>query len=199
MYRKIVILVLLLGAVMGAKGQGLTPVEGKPNYQLAVVIGGDTLLRYYLKEVLIERNVTLTEKEIRQNARLIRNIKKMLPYAKAARKELEIIERETAGMKKSERKKYMKVKEDEIMAKYAAELKKCSVSQGKVLLKLLDRETGKSAYICASELKGKAMAGFYQSFAWVFGFRPKERYDPVHNKHDNLMERITLYVENGKL
>ena len=173
--------------------------EPQVNYQLAVIIGGDTIPRYYLREVNIVKQVSLTDEEIKKNKRLIRNIKKMLPYAKAARHELQIIDKEAVGLSKSERRKYMKAKEDEIMDRYAAELKKCTISQGKVLLKLLDRETGKSAYMCVGELRGKVRAGFYQSFAWIFGFKLKARYDPEHNKDDNLIERITLYVESGKL
>ena len=175
------------------------PADQDVNYQLAVIIGGDTMPRYYLREVTVMKRVSLTEEEIKKNKKLIRNIKKMLPYAKAARRELDIVERDVKDMTKSERRKYMKAKEDEIMDRYAAELKKCTISQGKVLLKLLDRETGKSAYMCVGELRGKVRAGFYQSFAWIFGFKLKARYDPEHNKEDNLIERITLYVESGRL
>lgn len=175
------------------------PLEKSPNYQLAVIIGGDTIPRYYLRELEVVKQVSLTEEEIRKNKKLIRNIKKMLPYAKAARRELEVIDKEASNLSKSERRKYMKAKEDEIMDRYSAELKKCTISQGKVLLKLLDRETGKSAYMCVGELRGKVRAGFYQSFAWIFGFKLKARYDPENNKEDNLIERITRYVESGKL
>ena len=175
------------------------PDDQQVNYQLAVIINGDTIPRYYLRDVNIIKQVSLTEEEIRKNKKLIRNIKKMLPYAKAARRELDIIVKEAANLSKSERRKYMKAKEDEIMDRYAAELKKCTISQGKVLLKLLDRETGKSAYTCVGELRGKVRAGFYQSFAWIFGFKLKARYDPEHNKEDNLIERITRYVEAGRL
>lgn len=173
--------------------------EPQTNYQLAVVIGDDTIPRYYLREVTVVKQVSLTDEEIRKNKKLIRNIKKMLPYAKAAKRELDIVERETVNLPKGERRKYMKAKEDEIKDRYAAELKKCTISQGKVLLKLLDRETGKSAYTCVGELRGKVRAGFYQSFAWIFGFKLKARYDPEHNKDDNLIERITRYVESGRL
>lgn len=175
------------------------PLDQSPNYQLAVIIGGDTIPRYYLRDLNVVKRVSLSEDEIKKNKRLICNIKKMLPYAKAARRELDIIDREASGLSKSERRKYMKAKEDEIMDRYADELKKCTVTQGKVLLKLLDRETGKSAYTCVGELRGKVRAGFYQSFAWIFGFKLKARYDPEHNKEDNLIERITLYVESGRL
>ena len=173
--------------------------EPQTNYQLAVVIGDDTIPRYYLREVTVVKQVSLTDEEIRKNKKLIRNIKKMLPYAKAAKRELDIVERETVNLPKGERRKYMKAQEDEIKDRYAAELKKCTISQGKVLLKLLDRETGKSAYTCVGELRGKVRAGFYQSFAWIFGFKLKARYDPEHNKDDNLIERITRYVESGRL
>lgn len=189
------LLILLPAVAMRAQ----EPLDQSPNYQLAVIIGGDTIPRYYLRDLNVVKRVSLSEDEIKKNKRLIRNIKKMLPYAKAARRELDIIDREASGLSKSERRKYMKAKEDEIMDRYADELKKCTVTQGKVLLKLLDRETGKSAYTCVGELRGKVRAGFYQSFAWIFGFKLKARYDPEHNKEDNLIERITLYVESGRL
>lgn len=189
------LLILLPAVTMRAQ----EPLDQSPNYQLAVIIGGDTIPRYYLRDLNVVKRVSLSEDEIKKNKRLIRNIKKMLPYAKAARRELDIIDREASGLSKSERRKYMKAKEDEIMDRYADELKKCTVTQGKVLLKLLDRETGKSAYTCVGELRGKVRAGFYQSFAWIFGFKLKARYDPEHNKDDNLIERITLYVESGRL
>lgn len=189
------LLILLPAVAMRAQ----EPLDQSPNYQLAVIIGGDTIPRYYLRDLNVVKRVSLSEDEIKKNKRLIRNIKKMLPYAKAARRELDIIDREASGLSKSERRKYMKAKEDEIMDRYADELKKCTVTQGKVLLKLLDRETGKSAYTCVGELRGKVRAGFYQSFAWIFGFKLKARYDPEHNKDDNLIERITLYVESGRL
>lgn len=196
-YRRLIVFLLILLPAVTMRAQ--EPLDQSPNYQLAVIIGGDTIPRYYLRDLNVVKRVSLSEDEIKKNKRLIRNIKKMLPYAKAARRELDIIDREASGLSKSERRKYMKAKEDEIMDRYADELKKCTVTQGKVLLKLLDRETGKSAYTCVGELRGKVRAGFYQSFAWIFGFKLKARYDPEHNKDDNLIERITLYVESGRL
>ena len=196
-YRQFIVFLLILLPAVTMRAQ--EPLDQSPNYQLAVIIGGDTIPRYYLRDLNVVKRVSLSEDEIKKNKRLIRNIKKMLPYAKAARRELDIIDREASGLSKSERRKYMKAKEDEIMDRYADELKKCTVTQGKVLLKLLDRETGKSAYTCVGELRGKVRAGFYQSFAWIFGFKLKARYDPEHNKEDNLIERITLYVESGRL
>lgn len=196
-YRQLIVFLLILLPAVTMRAQ--EPLDQSPNYQLAVIIGGDTIPRYYLRDLNVVKRVSLSEDEIKKNKRLIRNIKKMLPYAKAARRELDIIDREASGLSKSERRKYMKAKEDEIMDRYADELKKCTVTQGKVLLKLLDRETGKSAYTCVGELRGKVRAGFYQSFAWIFGFKLKARYDPEHNKDDNLIERITLYVESGRL
>lgn len=196
-YRQLIVFLLILLPAVAMRAQ--EPLDQSPNYQLAVIIGGDTIPRYYLRDLNVVKRVSLSEDEIKKNKRLIRNIKKMLPYAKAARRELDIIDREASGLSKSERRKYMKAKEDEIMDRYADELKKCTVTQGKVLLKLLDRETGKSAYTCVGELRGKVRAGFYQSFAWIFGFKLKARYDPEHNKEDNLIERITLYVESGRL
>lgn len=194
MLKKIAIMLMLVLLAVGARSQDL-----RPNYQLAVVIDGDTMPRYYLKEVQVVCRVSLTAEEIRKNKKLIRNVKKMLPYAKAARRELDQIELVAQNMSKKERRAFMKAKEDEINDRYAAELKKCTISQGKVLLKLLDRETGKSSYKCVGELRGKVRAGFYQSFAWIFGYNLKARYNPEKNKEDNMIERIARNVEAGRL
>jgi hypothetical protein len=95
--------------------------------------------------------------------------------------------------------KDIKAAEKELLADYSDELKDCTISQGKVLLKLIDRETGRTSYVLVTELRGKLRAGVYQTFARLFGYNLKATYDPKNNKEDNLIERIVLSVERGKL
>jgi transcriptional regulator with XRE-family HTH domain len=99
----------------------------------------------------------------------------------------------------TERKEAIKAAEKTLLADYSDELKDCTISQGKVLLKLIDRETGRTSYVLVNELRGKLRAGVYQTFARLFGYNLKASYDPKHNKEDNLIERIVLSVERGKL
>lgn len=168
--------------------------------RFGAVVDGDTLPYYHLKEVKIRESASLlSQQEIRKNQKLIRNVKKMLPYAKIGRQRLDELERSVADMPKKDRKEAIKAAEKELLADFSDELKACTISQGKVLLKLIDRETGRTSYVLVNELRGKLRAGFYQTFARLFGYNLKAGYDPKNNKEDNLIERIVISVEHGKL
>ncbi len=167
---------------------------------LATILDGDTIPLKHLKPVRIIRKWNmLSDKEIRKNQKLIRNVKKTLPYAKEARRRLQELESELAGMDPRKRKEYTKRVERELLDEFKEELEHLTLSQGKVLLKLVDRETSRTSYTIVNELRGKLRATFYQTFARLFGYNLKEEYDPAHNKQDNLIERICLMVESGKL
>ena len=154
---------------------------------------------YKLKEVTIEGLIAyLTPTEIRRNQKLIRNVKKVLPYAKMGKARLDQIERQAAQMSERQRKEYMKKMEKVLLDEFSDELKELTISQGKVLLKMVDRETGRTSYQLVDELRGKLRAGFYQTFARLFGYNLKKRYDPLHDKDDNLLERVILSVEAGR-
>jgi len=166
----------------------------------ASVIDGDTVPLVHLKPVFIVRKwALLTDKEIRKNQKLIRNVKKVLPYAKEARKRLQELEKEMAGMSPKKQKEYVKQVEQEVLDDFYEDLEKLTFSQGKVLLKLVDRETGNTSYALVADLRGKFRASFYNTFARMFGFNMKERYDPKNNKDDNLLERVVRSVELGKI
>lgn len=190
---------LLLALLLTAMSvQGQVVVDRKVRF--GIIVEGDTLPYYHLKEVnIIESASLLSEKEIRKNQRLIRNVKKMLPYAKIGKQRLDELERRIAGMPKRDRAAAIKQAEKDLLADFSDELKECTISQGKVLLKLIDRETGRTSYVLVNELRGKIRAGFYQTFARLFGYNLKAGYDPRGNKEDNLIERIVISVEHGKL
>lgn len=169
-------------------------------YTLATIIDGDTVPLYLLKEVHVTASSRLlSPQEIKRNQKLIRNVKKMLPYARLAKKELDRVEREAANLSPKDRKELIKKTEKEMLAQYTEELKRFTISQGKVLLKLVDRETSRTSYVIVNELRGKFRAGFYQTFARVFGYNLKAHYDPRHDKEDNLIERIVLSIDCGQI
>lgn len=91
----------------------------------------------------------------------------------------------------------MKQVEDELMDEYGEELKKLTISQGKILIKLVDRETGESSYDIVTEFRGEFRAIFYQAFARFFGLNMKEKYDPEGN--DREIENIVKMIETGQL
>ena len=168
--------------------------------RFGIIVDGDTVPYYRLKEVKVySTSSLLTDEEIRRNQKLIRNVKKMLPYAKIGKQRLDALEQEIAQLPKRERKAAIKAAEKDLLADFSDELKDCTISQGEVLLKLIDRETGRTSYALVNELRGKLRAGFYQTFARLFGYNLKTGFDPKHNKEDDLIDRIVISVERGRL
>ncbi len=198
--RKVLPISLLFLLLCAAPARLHSQVIGERKIRFGTILDGDTVPYYHLEEVHVVRSGSLlTDAEIRKNQRLIRNVKKMLPYAKIGKQRLDQLEKEVANLPKRERKAAIKQAEKDLLADFSDELKDCTISQGKVLLKLIDRETGRSSYLLVDELRGKLRAGFYQTFARLFGYNLKARYDPKNNKEDNLIERIVISVERGKL
>jgi hypothetical protein len=91
----------------------------------------------------------------------------------------------------------MKQAEEEIEAEYGQELRDLTISQGKILIKLIDRETGNSSYDLVADLRGEFRAVFYQAFARIFGYNLKIKYDPEGEDKD--IELIVRMIENGQL
>lgn len=140
----------------------------------------------------------MTNKEQKKFYRLVYNIKKVLPLAREARQIL--IETgayaETLPNKKA-REAHFKRVEEEIKRRYTPRMKQLNRQQGKLLIKLIDRETNSSAYGLVQAFLGPVRAGFYQAFSWLYGMSLKKQYDP--EGVDRLTERIVRQVEAGQL
>jgi hypothetical protein len=91
----------------------------------------------------------------------------------------------------------MKVAEKEINEQYGDELKNMTFSQGKILIKLIDRETGDCSYALVQDLRGNFTAFFYQAFARLWGYNLKVKYDPEGT--DKQIETIVRLIERGQL
>lgn len=98
---------------------------------------------------------------------------------------------------KEARDEHMKRVEKSIMKEYKPRMKKLTYSQGKLLIKLIYRESHSSGYELIQAFLGPLRAGFYQAFAWAFGASLKKEYDP--EGVDRLTERVVLMVEAGQL
>ena len=192
-----VLILLLVGLHNISIAQGV-----KPRFVCYGVVlpNNDTIPMIKLKEVRIvsSRNL-LTPDEIRRNKKLIRNAKIVLPYAKMAKNKLYDLNNRMLSMSERERKAFMKTAEKEIEQEYAEQLKKLTISQGHLLIKLVDRETGSTSYSLVKELRGSFRAFFYQTFAKLFGYDLKAEYDPVNNKKDNLIERVVRAIELNQI
>lgn len=172
----------------------------KGHYTFGTILDGDTVPMYTLREVTIYASgMLLTPKEIKQNAKLIRNVRLMLPYAQEGRRRLDALEVEIASLPKRERKAAIKQAEKQLMADYKGEISNYTFSQGLVLIKLIDRETSRTAYNIVGELRGSLRAGLYQALAKLFGYNLKDTFDPKHNKKDDLIDRICISIERGQI
>ncbi|MBP5759538.1 MAG: DUF4294 domain-containing protein, partial [Bacteroidales bacterium] len=176
------------------------PMLNKGHYTFAAVVDGDTIPLYYIKEVKIYSDgMLLTPKEIQQNRKLIRNVKLMRPYALEGKRRLDQLEVQIAALPRRDRKKAIKEAEAQLLHDYKDELSNYTFSQGLVLIKLIDRETSRTAYSIVGELRGSLRAGLYQALAKLFGYNLKDTFDPAHNKKDDLIERICLSIDREQL
>ena len=137
-------------------------------------------------------------KERQQYNRLVYNVKKVLPIAKEARMMLlETYEYLQTLPNKKAKDEHMKLVEKDIKERYTPRMKKLSLTQGKLLIKLIYRECNSSAYSTIKAFLGPVRAGFYQAFAWTFGASLAKDYDP--NGVDAETEKVVLQVEAGQL
>ncbi len=164
-----------------------------------IVLNNDTIPQIDLKEVeIISLKIPSTNRGRRKLTRLIKNVKRVYPYAKLAGIKLRQYDYRLQKAKTDrERKKLMKQAEKEINEEYGGELKKLTFSQGKILIKLIDRETGETSYNLVQELRGNFTAFFYQTFARIWGYNLKVRYDPLGE--DRQIEAIVRMIELGQL
>jgi len=127
---------------------------------------------------------------------MIRNIKKAYPYARIAGIKLKELDDHLATLdSEKEQNAYINQAEKEILDQFEKEVKKLTVTQGIILVKLIDRETGRTSYQVIKELKGGFTAFFWQGIARIFGNNLKTEYDP--HKQDKIMEDIVLGIEAG--
>lgn len=165
----------------------------------ARIINGDTVPHINLRTVVIfPPKKFKNAREEKQYWRMVRDVKKVYPYARLAtiklnqiHKHLETIEDE------KEKEKYVDKADKALKAEFEDELKNLSMKQGRILIKLIDRETGSSTYALIKELRGSLTAFMWQSVAKLFGSNLKANYDPVGE--DSIVEEIVVRLQNGQL
>ena len=194
---------LTLGAAAQEKKQNEVDMDS-PTFVPTVKVGkvfedGDSIQYMEMNNVYVFPPITFGSQK-QQNAymRLVKNVKTVLPIAKEAR----MIMMETAEYletlpTKEARDEHMKRVEKSIMKEYKPRMKRLTYSQGKLLIKLIYRESNSSGYELIQAFLGPLRAGFYQAFAWAFGASLKKEYDP--EGVDRLTERVVLMVEAGQL
>lgn len=162
---------------------------------------GDTIPSVELRPVYIYKPLKFkNRKQQRQYDRLVRNVKKTLPIAKEIKGIiLETYEYLQTLPNEKARKKHISIVEESLKEQYTPRMKKLTFSQGKLLIKLVDRECNQSSYELVKAFMGSFKAGFYQAFASIFGASLKKEYDPIRNPEDIMTERVVILVENGQI
>lgn len=162
------------------------------------IIDGDTLPYVLLPEYnYVDYNRHRTRKEQRKWNKLIYNVVKVYPYAQITGELLEYYDDELSKIEnEEERKKFMEGAEAVLKEEFKGEIMELTVSQGKVLVKLIDRETGKTSYELIKDLRSGFTAFMWNSIAIIFGNNLKAKYDP---EEDADIEEIILMIERGEL
>ncbi len=193
MFRRFFLIMILMAILFsGASAQK------KESYLVPFVIeNGDTLYMFDMPESAVVAKMTRKQRrEWKQYTRMVYNLKKVYPYSQIAKRKLEEMNDHFLSLSnKKERKDYVKQVEKEMFAEFEGPLKKLSYSQGKMLIKLIDRETGQSAFEVVKEMKGGFTAFFWQNVARIFGSNLKARYDP--NGEDKVLEELIRMCEDG--
>ena len=200
MKRLLILLTALSAALSHACAQDVGETTLEPTVKVGrTLVGSDSIQYMELSSVYVYPPPTFKSMRQQQSyMRLVKNVKRVLPLAKQVRQMLiETSEYLETLPDKQARDEHLKKVEASIVRDYKPKMKKLTYSQGKLLIKLVDRELGSTAYEAMQAFIGPFRAGLWQAFAWAFGASLKKGYDP--DGVDRLTERVVLMVEAGQL
>jgi hypothetical protein len=165
-------------------------------------VGSDGIPVGQLPAVLIERpGLTKAQqrelqRKIRDYEKLRRNIQLVYPLARACSEVITRVNTDLAAeANPAERKKYLQQLEKEMFERYESRIRNLTLTQGKLLIKLIDRECGASAFALIDEYRSWRSAAFWQLVAGFFGASLKSEYDP---QQEPLIEHIVREIERGE-
>ncbi len=162
---------------------------------------GDTLAMIVFNPITIYPRERFRNKaEEKQYWKMVRDVKKTLPYAKLISSTLlETYEYIDTYQTQKQKQAYLTRFEKELFNQYKPQMNKMTKNQGKLLIKLINRETNQSSYSILKAFLGTFRAGFWQTFSKFFGASLKAGYHPNKDKKDAMIERICVQVEQGTL
>lgn len=163
------------------------------------IVDGDTIPMFEAPPFEIRDFVhVMTPQERWLWDRLVYNVKVVYPYAKLAGIKLKEYNKILLAAKnETEKKRLMKNAEKSLKAEFEKPLKNLNITQGKILLKLVDRETGNCNYELVKELRGTFIAFFWQNIGRLFGYNLKARYDPKGEDHQ--LETVIYLIDSGRI
>jgi hypothetical protein len=196
-WRNILLIIIFSGGFQTIRAQKL----GEPQIRLIgrTVFEGDTITWLELPVVYVFKPLVFkNKKEEVAYSKLIRDVKRTLPIAHEINQAIiETYEYMQTLPNKKARDAHMKSVEKSLKQQYTPRMKRLTFSQGKLLIKLVDRQSNSTTYELVKAFMGPFKAGLYQTFASLFGASLRKEYDP--NKDDVLTERVVLLIESGQL
>lgn len=164
------------------------------------IVNGDTIAASGADPVVVVTKRDFKNKKANKDYEmLVWRVKKTYPIAKIAGEKFTKINEEIKNLPSDERKERLKKVEDELTAEYEPIIRKMSLNTGKILLRLIDRETGQNSYAIVKDLRGAFRATFYQGIAKLFGANLKATYNPDTNDEDRMIEDIIQKIDRGEL
>jgi len=191
-----------LVSISGQTDTGKHLIDTLPGnyYQLHTVErDGISLPEIEIKQVvIIGRPASAKKFPFNRYQRLIYNLKKVYPYALLIRAKLSEANDQLSRMPdEKERKKYLRQFEKNLFGEYEDDVRDMTITQGKLLIKLIDRETYNTSFDLIRQYRGNISAAFWQGIARIFGTNLKAEYDPFGE--DAVMEIILNEIEAGNL
>ncbi|MEJ7778397.1 MAG: DUF4294 domain-containing protein [Daejeonella sp.] len=201
-FRLMVILsVVLVSKTTLAQYKNDPTIKGsKDTIRIAVTNIDDELIPWIgLPEVIVvDTRIFKSPADKAKFNRLRYNVLKVMPYAMFARQRYALLQEDLIQARSNKQKRILvKSFEAEIKAMFNREIKNLTITQGGILIKLIDRETGNSSYDLLKEMKGGITAFFYQSVARVFGNNLKNKYDPQEDRDiEAIIQSSGYYMYN---
>lgn len=200
-YKLLSLLSFIVLQIHAQNGDDVLVPTNKPHVLYKVwgeIVNGDTVPSIRLPDIWIYADYKYkNKKQYEAWTRTKYNVKKVYPYAILASAKLKEYNRILEKMPDEKtRNAYMKVVEKELKAEFEEPLKNLTMNQGRILLKLIDRETGNTSYELVKDLRGGFQAFMWQSVARIFGSNMKSEYDPTGE--DIMIERAIKLIEAGQ-
>lgn len=163
------------------------------------IIDGDTVINITIRPIIVRPPYPFTDDKQRERyTRLMLYVKKVYPYSLIVKEKYAEISHAIDTIESpKERDRYIKQKENEMREQFEGELTKLTIMQGRILIKLVDRQTGSTTYDVIKDFKGGFSAFVWQSVARIFGSNLKSEYDATGD--DKMIEDIIIRIENGQL
>ena len=203
--------IILLGAAVSAVAEkpDISKLPTRPEIKVKAYTSfyrfvdeyGDTVRMTFIRDVYVYPQLKFKNKKQEEFYwRTVRDVRKTLPYAKLAFATLcETYEYIQTIPDQKQREKHLKTLEKDIFEQYKPVVKTMTKGQGKILLKLINRETDQSSYSIVKAFLGSFRAGFWQTFGRFFGMNMKSGFKPDKNEEDAIIDRIATLIEQGAL